>query len=150
MKMKQFLMTLALLVLPAAAHAQESRYQIITVFNDVAVASTGSVTSPLIDLTDCERIEAFYVFARSSGGTADIKLEHAACLQLDADDTANCSGFDYTDIISSSVTEFATDEALTAVASPNLLTQVTKFKVTGVASNPSDALVDLDILCRQY
>jgi len=146
--MKKLLLALVFLLMAVPAHA-EPRYQIINVFDDEAVASTGSATSPLIDLTDCDRIEALYVFARSSSGTADVKIEYNWCLQTSADATANCSGFDATDIVSSSVTEFVTDEALTAVDVPNLLTQVTQFKVTGVNSNPADALVDLDILCRQ-
>src|SRR5688572_23993693 len=108
-----------------------------TLFDAVLVASTGSVESGVVPLRSAERGEALLVQATSVAGTADIKIEFA----ISRNGVDFGSYDDYTDLVASSATEFQTDEGLTSVPLPNMLTTFVKFKVTGVGSNPADTLV---------
>jgi len=114
-------------------------------FDAVAVASTGSAESQVVPMRAVAVAESLLVQATSASGTADIKVEYAV-----SHDGVNFGSYDdYTDLIASSVTEFQTDEGLTAISLPNMLAPYVKFKVTGVGSNPADTLVTMRLLLRE-
>lgn len=114
-------------------------------FDNVLIASTGSAESGYVPLKAAVRAESLLVKATSVTGTADIKIEYAI-----SEDGETWGEYDAdTEIVASSVTEFATDEGLTAVSMPSVLAPYVKFRVTGVASNPADTRVTIRLLIRE-
>ena len=114
-------------------------------FDNILINGVGSATSEVFPMRGVERAESLLITASSVLGTADIKIEHA----ISVDGVIFGSFDDYTDIVASSLTEFVTDEGLTAVPLPNFLAPYVKFKVTGVAANATDTRVTIRLLLRE-
>lgn len=118
----------------------------IPLFDEEAVASTGSKTTSSIDTKFLRRIESLAFKAISSSGAADVKIEY----QTSPDDTNFDDADDNPDITSSTNTDFSNQpEGWNHVDMPTHLSRYVKFKVTGVGSNPADTVVSLKAICRE-
>jgi hypothetical protein len=109
-----------------------------TIFDGVAVASTGSQTSGVVSLQHVSTLESIVLKASSVLGAADVKLEYST-----SPDNASFDSFDdNADITSSQATDKPNNtEGYNAFPHPAPLNNFIKWKVTGVGANPADTLV---------
>lgn len=150
--MRKILFALALVALTTAARADDKPFHHIltdpgATTSALAVASTGTALTAAFDLRRCGSVEALWIVATSATGDADVKVEYA----LSLDGTTYTTFATYTDLTSSTATDFASPaapEGLNRVLMPVVPARWIKFLVTGVGSNPADTLVTLGIACR--
>ncbi len=114
-------------------------------FSGEALAASGTLTSPVIDLENTIKAESIFIKASSVLGVADVKVEYAV-----SKDGVNFGGFnDATDIITSTNSVFSTNkEGVHTVAMPAVLSRYIKLRVTELSTTVADTLVDLDLLVR--
>ncbi len=114
----------------------------------VAVASTGSVETSAFPLQYVVSIEGVIVKASSVSGTADVKVEYVT-----SPDGTNYEAYaDTQDITSTTLLDKPNNtEGANPFTMPPLIPSNgwIKFKVTGVAANPADTLVDLTMIVRE-
>jgi hypothetical protein len=120
----------------------------VKLMSAVLVASTGSVESSAFPLQYVVSIEGIVVKASSVSSTADVKVEYVT-----SPDNVNYEAYaDTQDITSSTLLDKAGNpEGANPFNMPPLIPSNgwIKFKVTGIASNPADTLVDLIMMVRE-
>lgn len=119
-----------------------------TLMDAVAVASTGSAESLVLDLRHVATLESISVRASSASAAADVKIEYA----LSPDGTNFGSFDDTTDFTASTATDFANNtEGFNTIFPPTTapMNFFVKLKVTGVGANAADTLVTLYAVLRE-
>jgi hypothetical protein len=115
------------------------------IFDNVLINAAGTATSGSISTKNLTRLESLVIQIASVTGTGKCKVEYAI-----SDDDVNYGSFDdYTDLVADNTADFTTPEGLTAVALPNPLALYVKFKVTGLAGNPTDTRVSAYLNFRE-
>ncbi len=115
----------------------------LAVFPATAVASTGTYTTPVLNMMWMKEI-SLILKVHAASGSPDVKVEYAVSA-----DGINFGSFDdYTDLVVSSGA-CATPQGITAVPLPNMLAPYIKLKVTGIGANPAGTIVDGTLVGRE-
>lgn len=119
-------------------------------FVNVLVNATGNVESPALELRVGAALSpapfGVALKAASVAGTANVKLEYAP-----SEDEVNFGSYDdTTDIIASTLLERPDNaEGWNDYILTGVFNRFIKFKVTGVAANPTDTLVSAKLLFKE-
>lgn len=118
-------------------------------FASVVVASTGSVEGPIIDLSGVGPLSSPFAIslrAASVTGTADVKVQvHSS------EDGVNFSAYaDHPSLTDSTLLSKPNGpELFNEYPLADVLNKYMQLKVTGVASNPADTVLDAKLLVRE-
>lgn len=117
-------------------------------FDNVLVASTGSVEGPILDFRVGPSITPYAIVMKASSviGTADVKLDFHA-----SEDGTNFDDYDdRPDIVASSLSERANGPELwNEYPFTDVMNNYMQMKVVGVNANPADTRVSAKILFRE-
>ena len=145
--MKRIIAALALVALATPAVAGDT-LSYTKLFDDEAVASTGSATTAVFQNRRYGGVESLLLLASSASGTADVKIELVIC--EDAACAVTGAAADFTDLLDSSNTTCPVSEGLCRILMPTVGAPAFKLTVTGVGSNNADTVVDLGVVARGF
>lgn len=109
-----------------------------TLFDAVALASLGAITSAVLDTEHMGRLHDLSLKVSSVTGTADAIIEYAT-----SPDGTNFDAYsDNTALAASTLLAKAGNpEGFNGYPLPIFLNRYVRFRLTGIASNPADSLV---------